>query len=79
MAGKSRSQDSVPSEVSTEGEEDGTRHNQAPVQHPPKPDRARLWAWIFFLATIAVIYVFFVLPHQLPERQITITFEDPAE
>ncbi|MDQ2987204.1 MAG: hypothetical protein M3R13_10905 [Armatimonadota bacterium] len=46
---------------------------------PSKPNRARLWAWIFFLATLAAIYVFFVLPHQLPPRRMTITFEDPTE
>jgi hypothetical protein len=38
-----------------------------------------MWAWIFFLATVAAIYVFFVLPHQLPERTMKITFEDSDE
>ena len=51
-----------------------------PVQPPQKStNRARLWAWIFFLATLATIYVFFVLPRQLPERPMTITFEETDE
>jgi hypothetical protein len=50
------------------------------VQPPTKPtNRARLWAWIFFLATLATLYVFFVLPRQLPKADMTITFEDTAE
>jgi hypothetical protein len=54
-------------------------HNGA-VQPPSKPpSRARLWAWVFFLATLATLYVFFVLPYQLPKRPMTVTFEEPAE
>jgi len=50
------------------------------VQPPPeKLNRARLWAWIFFFATLVAVYVFFVLPRQLPPKQMTVTFEDSAE